>query len=212
MEHRDGRVYLHGEPYDAWLLHVAVPTVIMDGATLDDWATQPTEGQVELVDGQLWQLPLHGGWVGYVVGNIVFALLRFVEERDEESALVGMSRLGYVVDLPHRKSFCADASYMPRPFEKWNDYPIGAPRFAVEVRDLEMQGGNGDAYHAAKRADYFAAGAEVVWDVNPWVRTVAKYVRGQDAPVIWHDGDEADADAEPAVPGWRIAIADVFER
>ena len=61
----------------------------------------------------------------------------------------------------------------------------------------------------AKRADYFAAGTEVVWDVDPLARTVTKYTRAEpETPVAYYSGDEADA--EPALPGWRVAVNSLF--
>jgi hypothetical protein len=62
---------------------------------------------------------------------------------------------------------------------------------------------------AAKRADYFAAGTSVVWDVDPIARTIRKY--HADSPhqfIMFTAGSESDA--EPAVPGWRILIDRVF--
>jgi hypothetical protein len=62
---------------------------------------------------------------------------------------------------------------------------------------------------AAKRADYFLAGTAVVWDVDPIARTIRKY--RADSPhqsMLFTAGSEADA--EPAVPGWRILIDRVF--
>lgn len=66
-----------------------------------------------------------------------------------------------------------------------------------------------DADYAAKRADYFAAGTQVVWDVNPRTRTIAKFVSpSPDTATIFHTGDMADA--EPVLPGWRVAVDDLF--
>ena len=66
----------------------------------------------------------------------------------------------------------------------------GAPTFAVEVRSEEDYGPAAQREMAAKRADYFEAGTLVVWDVDPVARTIA--------------------DAEPAVPGWKVSVDDIF--
>jgi Uma2 family endonuclease len=79
----------------------------------------------------------------------------------------------------------------------------------VEVRSENDYGDAAEDQMAAKRADYFAAGTRVVWDVDPLAETVAVY--GADAPtqpVRYRRGDVAEA--EPAVPGWRVSVADLF--
>jgi Uma2 family endonuclease len=85
----------------------------------------------------------------------------------------------------------------------------GSPTFAVEVRSEGDPGPAADAEYAAKRADYFEAGAKVVWDVDPVASTVTRY--SADAPlqaVVFRVGDQADA--EPALPTWRVPVADLF--
>ncbi len=62
---------------------------------------------------------------------------------------------------------------------------------------------------AEKRADYFEAGTLVVWDVDPVAETVAVYRQVEPRqPAVYRPGD--DAEAEPAVPGWRVAVDEVF--
>jgi Uma2 family endonuclease len=62
---------------------------------------------------------------------------------------------------------------------------------------------------AAKRADYFEAGTLVVWDVDPVHKTVRKYSNDRpDQPEVFVRGQEADA--EPALPGWRLALDRIF--
>ena len=64
---------------------------------------------------------------------------------------------------------------------------------------------------AARRADYFACGTLVVWDVDLLSADVIKVYRASDPehPTIYRHGDMAEA--EPAVPGWRMAVDDLFE-
>lgn len=63
---------------------------------------------------------------------------------------------------------------------------------------------------AAKRADYFATGTQVVWDVDLLGTEVIKSydANSPDSPRIFCRGDIADA--EPAVPGWRMSVDDLF--
>jgi len=85
----------------------------------------------------------------------------------------------------------------------------GAPVFAVEVRSAHDYGATADREYTEKRCDYFAAGTEVVWDVDPLARTVTKYLRAvPDTPTLFREGDRADA--EPALPGWAVIVRDLF--
>jgi Uma2 family endonuclease len=87
----------------------------------------------------------------------------------------------------------------------------GAPIFAVEVRSKSDYGPTAEREMAAKRADYFACGTLVVWDVDVQSDDVIKSYQASDPnhPMIFRRGDIADA--EPAVPGWRMAVNDLFE-
>ena len=62
---------------------------------------------------------------------------------------------------------------------------------------------------AAKRADYFEAGTKVVWDVDPEAQLILSYRSPTpDRPTVFSAGQIADA--EPAVPGWRLPVDRVF--
>ena len=80
----------------------------------------------------------------------------------------------------------------------------GPPDFAVEVRSEGDYGPAAEAALAAKRAEYFEAGTLVVWDVDPVVGIVRRHSAGGTPPVAFGAGE--DADAEPALPGWRLPI------
>lgn len=63
---------------------------------------------------------------------------------------------------------------------------------------------------AAKRADYFAAGTLVVWDVDLDSEWVVRVYRASDplTPTIYKRGQLAEA--EPALPGWTMPVDDLF--
>ncbi len=56
----------------------------------------------------------------------------------------------------------------------------GAPVFAVEVRSEGDYGPRAEREMAAKRADYFAAGTLVVWDVDLLSENVVRVYRAND--------------------------------
>ena len=64
---------------------------------------------------------------------------------------------------------------------------------------------------ADKRADYFAAETEVVWDVDLQGEIVVRVYRADDPenPTLYRRGEMAEA--EPVVPGWTMPVDDLFE-
>jgi hypothetical protein len=65
---------------------------------------------------------------------------------------------------------------------------------------------------AEKRADYFAAGTLVVWDVDLVGDDVVRAhgASEPERPRVFRRGDHADA--EPALPGWSMRVDDLFPR
>lgn len=166
------------------------------------------KGRAELVDGKIVIYPPKGHASSVAKGNILYSLHDHARKTGEGEAYPGS--LGYVIQrLPNgRESFCADTSYYrgPVPDDPWS-FIYGPPTFAVEVRGEPDYGHVADKERADKREDYFQAGTLVVWDVDPLAYTITCYRRHQ--PVVTFQRGQT-ADAEPAVPGWRITVDEVF--
>ena len=171
-------------------------------------ALASAEGKAEIVHGRLIQLPMTGEDPHFAAQEITFALRAFARHRGVGRA-AGDS-LGFLVDLPQRMSFAPDAAYyVLRP--SGMRFVEGAPQFAVEVRSENDYGPAAEREMAAKRADYFAAGTLVVWDVDLLSSDVVRVFRDGDAEApaaVFRRG--ATADAEPAVPGWTMPIDNLF--
>jgi Uma2 family endonuclease len=176
-------------------------------ATLDDLSRVPENGKAELVNGELRLVSPTGGLPGYAAGEI-FASLREHAKRTG-SGIAFPDNVGFVVDLPHRKSFSPDAAFYTGPHPGMQ-FPTGAPVFAAEVRSQGDYGAQAERALAAKRRDYFAAGTQVVWDVDLTGPDVVRCYRVEEPenPLIFRRGDIAHA--EPAVPGWSLAVDDLF--
>ena len=175
-------------------------------ATIDD--LYKAEGKAELVHGEIVQMPPAGDEPS-VTGGAIFANLREYARRTRRGRAYP-DGAGFRVNLPHRESFSPDAAYYIGQ-RMGLEFLEGAPVFAVEVRSKSDYGPAAERAMAEKRADYFACGTLVVWDVDLLSEDVVKSYKASDPehPVIFRRGGIADA--EPAVPGWRMNVHDLFE-
>ncbi len=174
-------------------------------ATIDDLYRVP--GKAELVDGRIVMMSPTGGIPGNA-GFEIAASLRQHGRRTGRGRAVP-DNVGFRVDLPHRESLSPDAAFVVgvEPSMKFYD---GAPIFAAEVRSEGDYGPAEEQEMAAKRADYFTCGTEVVWDVDLLSDDVVRVYRASDPerPKIYRRGEAAEA--EPAVPGWTMPVDDLF--
>jgi Uma2 family endonuclease len=115
----------------------------------------------------------------------------------------------FCVSLPNRKSFSPDAAFYIGPSPGMRFYE-GAPVFAVEVRSESDYGPLSETAMAQKRADYFAAGTLVVWDVDLLAQDVIRSYSADSPlePKVFRRGETAHA--EPALAGWRLEVEDLF--
>ena len=61
-----------------------------------------------------------------------------------------------------------------------------------------------------RRADYFAAGSLVVWDVDLFDKHVVKVYRSTNPDTFISFARGTRAEAEPALPGWSFPVDDLF--
>ena len=175
-------------------------------ATIEDLCK--VEGKAELVNGEIVHMPPSGdapSSAGFEIATHLKAYARHIGK-----GRAYPDGTGFHVNLPHREAFSPDAAYHigPRTGMRFLE---GAPIFAVEVRSEYDYGPAAEREITAKRADYFACGTLAVWDVDLLSEDVIKSYKASDPehPVIFRRGDIADA--EPAVPGWRMPVNDLFE-
>jgi Uma2 family endonuclease len=175
-------------------------------ATIEDLYT--VEGKAELVHGEIVHMPPVGDDPGYA-GDEIYVSLREYAKRLKRGRAFGDNK-GFHVHLPHRESFSPDAAYYVGPRTGMR-FLEGAPIFAVEVRSENDYGPAAERAMQAKRADYFACGTLVVWDVDLLSADVIKVYRANDPdhPTTYRRGDMAEA--EPAAPGWQMPVNDLFE-
>ena len=174
-------------------------------ANIDDLSQ--TTSKAELINGELVLMPPTGIEPGYA-GDAIFASLFTYTQKTRRGRAVGDNK-GFLVGLPHRSSFSPDVAFCIDEQRGMKFYQ-GAPAFAVEVRSENDYGPAAERDMAAKRADYFAAGTRVVWDVDLLSEDVVRVYRADapDNPIVHRRGEVAEA--EPAVPGWSISVDDLF--
>jgi Uma2 family endonuclease len=174
-------------------------------ATIED--LYRVEGKAELVNGEIVKMPPAGDDPGFASLKIASRLLQYTEQTGQGRAYGDGT--GFSVNLPHREAFSPDAAYHIGPRTGMR-FPQGAPVFAVEVRSENDYGPAAERAMREKRADYFACGTLIVWDVDLQSEDVIKSYKASspDNPVIFRRGDVADA--ELAVPGWRMAVDELF--
>jgi Uma2 family endonuclease len=177
--------------------------------TLDDLFRH--EGKAELIGGRIVdQMP-----AGHAHSQISFRIAISLNDHRKRirRGVAYPDNIGYAgSELPSgRESFSPDASYYDGPLPvnlAW--FIDGAPNFGAEIRSPDDYGPAAERAIAAKREDYFLAGTIVVWDVDPRAEEIRKHHRdAPNSPTVFRRGDIADA--EPAVPGWRMTVAAIFD-
>ena len=174
-------------------------------ATVEDLYHVPEHGKAELINGKMVRFMPTGGIPSRAGLNITFSL-RLHEQIGKGYAIP--DNAGFIVNLPYRESFSPDAAWWTG--EMTMKFFNGAPAFAAEVRSEGDYGKTAEAELAAKCRDYFDAGTLVVWDVDLVGEEVVRVYRADDPehPTVYRRGEIAEA--EPAVPGWRFPVDELF--
>lgn len=176
-------------------------------ATIEDLYRLPGDGKAEIVNGEIVRMSPTGDLPARAGGSI-YVSLRGVERQVGGRAYP--DNVGFRVRLPNRTSFSPDAAFFVGESSGMK-FLEGAPVFAAEIRSENDYGREAELEIAAKRRDYFAAGTLVVWDVDLLSVDVVKVYRASapDSPATYRRGETAEA--EPAVPGWRMPVDGLFE-
>ncbi len=99
-------------------------------------------------------------------------------------------------------SFIAWARFPNRRLPK-EAVPLVVPNLAVEV----LSKGNTRKEMAIKREEYFEAGVELVWEIDPKKRTVAVYTSPDDSSTLTIDDT---LDGGTVLPGFELSLKDLF--
>ncbi len=177
-------------------------------ATVGDLYRLPHHQKAELVKGELVMMSPTGDLPSGAAGEIFVAVRDYARRTGTSRAYT--TNAAFLVHLPHRRSFSPDVAFYVGP-RAGGRFLEGAPRFAVEVRSESDYRPRAERAMAKKRGDYFAAGTQVVWDVDVLREERVLVYRATDPehPAVYRRGEKAEA--EPALPGWRLAVDSLFE-
>ncbi len=158
----------------------------------------------ELVRGQVVCEPPPSFGHGVVSTKIAHLLLSFVEEH-ELGVVVGEA--GFVVERGPDTVRGPDASFVSA--ERVSGYRgetffEGAPDLVVEV----LSPSNTRAQMAEKTREYLAAGARLVWNVDPRRKSVAVHAPGAE-PRLFGTGERLDGG--DVLPGFSVPVRSLFE-
>ena len=176
-------------------------------ATIEDLYHVHEDRKAEIVDGELVLMSPTGDLPSTAALEIAVSLRAYARKSRVGRAYA--DNAAFIVNLPNRSSFSPDAAFYIGP-RIGGKFLNGAPIFAVEVRSESDYGRRAEEKMAKKRADYFAAGTLIVWDVDVLRDRVIKVYRADDpdSPSMFYRGETADS--EPALPGWTMPVDDLF--
>jgi Uma2 family endonuclease len=159
----------------------------------------------ELVEGVLVEKPM-----GHLESRLAFWLIvafgKYLEAND-----IGIAT---GADGPHRLSSglvrlpdVAFISYdrIPEEAQAATPMPDWIPNLAVEI----IRAGNTQAEMDRKRREYFEAGVQVVWIVDPPTRCVRVFTAADQCTVVTED---EQLDGGIILPGFQLSVHDWFER
>jgi Uma2 family endonuclease len=159
----------------------------------------------ELVDGTLVE-KIMGAPESCLTSNLDFAFRTHLATNDAGFIMLsdGPTRLRKrLVRIP-------DLSFISWERMPTRDYPATpiagvVPNLAVEV----LSAGNRPAEMARKRNEYFLAGVQLVWEVDPFARTVAVYTSPEAFTTLT---EEDTLDGGSVLPGFTLPLSKLFAR
>jgi hypothetical protein len=191
---------------DNWLWEPGEIKVVPLGrpATIAD--LRRTKLKAEIVNGELLVIGPSGGWAATAAGNIIFSLHLY--EREFGGGETMMSRVAFIIDLPHRQSVCPDVS--------WFTGPGPTPAFHA-ARPCSPGDTGRHRLRRRSRATLRRQARGLLRGGDAGGLGCRRAARALDPRVSRRRAGPSRrlrrgeiAEAEPAVPGWRFTVKDLF--
>jgi Uma2 family endonuclease len=157
----------------------------------------------ELLDGILVEKPM-----GYRESILATALIVFLREFVDPRKLGSVAGEAGMIKLALGMVRIPDVSFIfwdrfPNRQLPSEPIPLVAPDLAVEI----LSGGNTLEEMARKRREYFDAGTQLVWMVDPQARTVTVYTSIEQCAVL-HENQTLEGN--PVLPGFALPLSRLF--
>ena len=165
-----------------------------------------TQGRIcELIDGTLVEKAM--GWRESLLAGVLLHWLHRYLDLYKLGVATGADGLTRLFDDTVRGPDVAFVAWDRLPNRRIPAEPVPeiVPNFVIEV----LSPGNTYSEMSRKRREYFHAGVQLLWMVDPRDRTVAVYRSSTDVTVV-REGGTLTGDA--VLPGWTINTADLFAK
>ncbi len=174
--------------------------------TADELLRMPDDGfRYELVKGELKRMSPTGDEHGEVTMRLASPLYQYVTLKN--LGKVYAAETGFKLESDPDTVRAPDIAFVSmeriQAAGRIQGYRGGAPDLAVEV----LSPGNTKREMAEKVKDYFAAGARLVWIVNPKLKTVTVYRSLTDIRTLT---EKDTLDGGEVIPGFQYSITELF--
>ena len=175
--------------------------------TAEELFRLPTlEKRLELVDGELYEMPFEGAMHGLATSNIGFLIALHVKNGD--LGHVFAPGTGFILGRNPDTVLAPDVSFVSYNRLSQGNVPVGflemAPELAVEVKSP----GDSDREVREKAEQWLASGTAAVWVLDPDDRTATVYAPDQ-APQVLTESESLRGGA--LVPGFQVSVGELFE-
>jgi Uma2 family endonuclease len=158
-----------------------------------------------LVKGELITMSPAGSEHGVIIMNLAAPLAHYVKAN--KLGIVFGAETGFIIEENPDTVLAPDVAFISREHIPESGIPKkywpGAPDLAVEV----LSPGDTTREVEKKVNQWLAAGARLVWTVNPKRRTITAH-RASDDASTFSETDELDG--EDVVPGFRCRFSEIF--
>jgi Uma2 family endonuclease len=163
----------------------------------------PSKRACELIDGTLVEKPM--GWTESMVGsNVLSAIHSFLKSHplgvvtgEQGTIKLWLGRVR-IPDVAFFRKERFPTGKLPK-----ERIPLLTPDLSVEV----LSESNTVREMSLKRADYFQAGTQLVWEIDPEARSVEVFTAPNESKVVEAEGILEGSDV---LPGFTLTLRDVF--
>ena len=175
--------------------------------TAEELLRLPSDGRrLELVKGELYEMPPAGGRHGNAAMNIGALLNMYV--RQQRLGLVFAAETGFTLARNPDTVLAPDASFVSYNRLPEEDVPINFPELAPDLAVEVKSPSDSNREVREKTEQWLAAGTSAVWVVDPGDRTVTVHEPGQ-APQVLTESESLTGGA--VVPGFQVSVRELFQ-